>query len=56
MMCDETCRFAPFCHVEPSQRSPDDCPNAWKLEDLYEDAKDIQREMERMDKVDGFED
>jgi len=60
--CRDKCRHSQLCSKYYSRfqgeegLTPDDCPMAWKIEDILMDAEDIRLELEREDEEVPFDD
>lgn len=52
--CKNYCRFAKYCYQkgEPGL-DPDDCPTAWKIEDLIDESKYPDTEEDEHERTDG---
>ena len=43
--CKSYCRFAQYCHAEGEEKlDPEDCPAAWRIEDLMENKPEEAEE------------
>ena len=55
MNCREKCRWARVCDLPGTDDEPDLCPRAWKLEDYWHEARDMETAMDEAENRHKYE-